>query len=285
MIDKLKAGLIALLPQHLISRTTYRLSRCRIPFVKNNLIRIYLRLFNIDLEDVREKDPYAYASWNAFFTRALKDEARPVDDDEQAIVSPVDGTISQLGYLHQGAILQAKGHHYSVEALLGDEETGAFYHDGAFITLYLSPQDYHRVHMPCDGTLTRMRHIPGRLYSVAPHTVNNIEGIFARNERVVSLFDTYAGSMALALVGAINVGAIETCWAGLITPPAGKAITDTQYDETDTVTIRKGNEMGRFNLGSTVILVFPRDAATWLEELQPGDRVLMGEKIGTFTSQ
>jgi phosphatidylserine decarboxylase len=285
MMDKLKAGLIALLPQHLISRATYRLSRCRIPFVKNNLIGIYLRLFNVDLEQARERDPYAYASWNAFFTRALKDEARPINVDEQAITSPVDGTISQLGYLRQGAILQAKGHNYSVEALLGDEETGAHFHDGAFITLYLSPRDYHRIHMPCDGTLTRMLHIPGRLYSVAPHTVENIEGIFARNERVVSLFDTQAGSLALALVGAINVGAIETCWAGLITPPAGKAITDTRYDDTETILIKKGDEMGRFNLGSTVILIFPRDAATWLEELQPGDRVLMGEKIGTFTSQ
>jgi phosphatidylserine decarboxylase len=285
MMDKLKAGLIALLPQHLISRATYRLSRCRIPFVKNNLIGIYLRLFNVDLEQARERDPYAYASWNAFFTRALKDEARPIDLDEQAITSPVDGTISQLGYLRQGAILQAKGHNYSVEALLGDEETGAHFHDGAFITLYLSPRDYHRIHMPCDGTLTRMLHIPGRLYSVAPHTVENIEGIFARNERVVSLFETQAGSMALALVGAINVGAIETCWAGLITPPAGKAIADTRYGEAETISIKKGDEMGRFNLGSTVILIFPRDAATWLEELQPGDRVLMGEKIGTFTSQ
>jgi phosphatidylserine decarboxylase len=285
MIDKLKAGLIALLPQHLISRITYRLSRCRIPFVKNNLIRIYLRLFDIDLEDVREKDPYAYASWNAFFTRALKEDARPIDTDEQAIVSPVDGTISQLGYLRQGAILQAKGHNYSVEALLGDEETGADFHDGAFITLYLSPLDYHRIHMPCDGTLTRMLHIPGRLYSVAPHTVNNIEGIFARNERVVSLFDTPAGSMALALVGAINVGAIETCWAGLITPPAGKAITDTHYDASEVINIRKGDEMGRFNLGSTVIVIFPRQSASWLEQLQPGDRVLMGQKIGNFTAE
>jgi phosphatidylserine decarboxylase len=285
MIDKLKAGLIALLPQHLISRITYRLSRCRIPFVKNNLIRIYLRLFNIGLEDVREKDPYAYASWNAFFTRALKEDARPVDTDEQAIVSPVDGTISQLGYLRQGTILQAKGHNYSVEALLGDEETGAHFHDGAFITLYLSPQDYHRIHMPCDGTLTRMLHIPGRLYSVAPHTVNNIEGIFARNERVVSLFDTPACSMALALVGAINVGAIETCWAGLITPPAGKAINDTHYDASEVINIRKGDEMGRFNLGSTVIVIFPRQSASWLEQLQPGDRVLMGQKIGNFTTE
>jgi phosphatidylserine decarboxylase len=284
MIDKLKAGLIALLPQHLISGITYRISRCRIPFVKNNLIRIYLSLFDIDLESAREKDPFAYASWNAFFTRALKDDARPVDPDEQAITSPVDGTISQLGYLRQGSILQAKGHNYSVDTLLGDEETGAHFHDGAFITLYLSPQDYHRIHMPCGGTLTRMLHIPGRLYSVAPHTVNNIEGIFARNERVVSLFETRAGAMALALVGAINVGAIETCWAGLITPPAGKAITDTHYGEADAITIKKGDEMGRFNLGSTVIVIFPRESATWLEQLQAGDRVVMGQKIGSFTT-
>jgi phosphatidylserine decarboxylase len=284
MIEKFKAILIAMLPQHLISRLVYRISRCRVPFVKNNLIRLYMRLFDIDLQDARERNPYAYASWNAFFTRSLNDNARPVDQDDDSIVSPVDGTISQLGYLEQGSILQAKGHYYSVETLLGNTELGERFHNGAFITLYLSPRDYHRIHMPFTGKLERMLHVPGRLFSVAPHTVNNIEGIFARNERVVSLFGSTKGPMALSLIGAINVGAIETCWAGLVTPPAGKVLTDTAYGGEEAISIDKGLEMGRFNLGSTVILIFPKDTAQWIEPLQPGDRVLMGQKIGTFTS-
>jgi phosphatidylserine decarboxylase len=284
MMEKFKASLIAMLPQHLISRLTYRISRCRVPFVKNNLIRLYLSLFDIDLRDARESNPYAYASWNAFFTRALNEDARPIDIDEDSIVSPVDGTISQLGYLEQGSILQAKGHYYSVEALVGNAELGERFHNGAFITVYLSPRDYHRIHMPCDGKLERMLHVPGRLFSVAPHTVNNIEGIFARNERVNSLFGTQRGPMFLSLVGAINVGAIETCWAGLVTPPAGKALADTAYGGEDAISMNKGQEMGRFNLGSTIILIFPRDTAQWIKQLKPGDRVLMGQKIGTFST-
>lgn len=283
MIERLKALLIAMLPQHLISRLVYRISRCRIPFVKNNLIRLYLSLFDINLDDARESNPYAYASWNAFFTRALNEDARPIDSDKDSIVSPVDGTISQLGYLEQGSILQAKGHYYSVEALVGNAELGEKFHNGAFITVYLSPRDYHRIHMPCDGKLQRMLHVPGRLFSVAPHTVNNIEGIFARNERVNSLFGAQQGPMFLSLVGAINVGAIETCWAGLVTPPAGKALTDTAYGGEDAIRMNKGQEMGRFNLGSTIILIFPENTAQWIEQLKPGDRVLMGQKIGTFS--
>ena len=280
MIDTLKAGFIAALPTHAISRIVYRLSRCRLPFIKNNLIRIYLKLFDIDLSEARESNPFAYSSWNAFFTRALRDDARPVAPDKAIITSPVDGTISQIGYLDNNQILQAKGHLYSVEALLGDQALGEAFTNGAFVTIYLSPRDYHRIHMPCDGRLNRMLHIPGRLYSVAPHTVNTIEGMFARNERVVSMFDTDSGSLALVLVGAINVGAIETTWAGLITPPTVKEQTDTVYAAQDQISIVKGQEMGRFNLGSTVILVFEKDRVKWLEGLKAGDRLLMGQAIG-----
>jgi phosphatidylserine decarboxylase len=280
MMDKLKAGFIALLPTHAISRIVFRLSRCRVPFVKNNLIRIYLRLFDIDLSQARESDPFAYSSWNAFFTRALRDDARPVDPDSNAIVSPVDGTISQIGYLDDRQIVQAKGHYYSVEALLGDQALGDEYKNGAFVTIYLSPRDYHRIHMPCSGKLQRMLHIPGRLYSVAPHTVNTIEGMFAKNERVVTLFDTDCGSLSLTLVGAINVGAIETIWAGLVTPPAGREVSDISYDIKEQLHIEKGHEMGRFNLGSTVILVFQENQVKWLDTLKPGDRLLMGQLIG-----
>ena len=280
MIDRLKAGFIAILPTHAISRIVYRLSRCRVPFVKNNLIRIYLSLFDIDLSQARESDPFAYSSWNAFFTRALKDDVRPVDTDDKAIVSPVDGTISQIGCIDDNQIFQAKGHYYSVEALLADHALGGTFRNGAFITIYLSPRDYHRIHMPCSGKLNRMLHIPGRLYSVAPHTVNTIEGMFSKNERVVSLFDSANGSMALALVGAINVGAIETIWAGLVTPPAASQMSDLSYSPEDQIHIAKGEEMGRFNLGSTVILLFQEHQVKWLENLKTGDCLLMGQAIG-----
>jgi phosphatidylserine decarboxylase len=282
LIDWLKARLISLLPQHLISRIVLRISRCRSPFIKNNLIRLYTSLFEIDLSDARETDPLAYASWNAFFTRALKTEARPIDPSDEVLTSPVDGTISQIGYLREDSIFQAKGHEYSAQALVGDSQLGDAYADGAFITIYLSPRDYHRIHMPYAGTLRRMLHVPGRLFSVAPHTVNNIEGLFARNERVNSIFENDIGPMFVSLVGAINVGAIETCWAGLVTPPAGKKLTDTHYYEEDTpIFLEKGQEMGRFNLGSTVILLLPRDRIEWLEALKPGSTLRMGQALAT----
>ncbi len=281
MIDWLKARLISLLPQHLISRLVLRISRCRSPFIKNNLIRLYTSLFEIDLSDARETDPLAYASWNAFFTRGLKPEARPVDPSEKVLTSPVDGTISQIGYLKADSIFQAKGHEYSAQALVGNEELGQAFEDGAFITIYLSPRDYHRIHMPYAGTLRRMLHVPGRLFSVAPHTVNNIEGLFARNERVNSIFENDIGPMFISLVGAINVGAIETCWAGLVTPPAGKELTDVHYQDDAPIHLEKGQEMGRFNLGSTVILLLPRDRIEWLDSLRPGSTVRMGQALAT----
>ena len=280
MIDSIKAGLIALLPTHVISRIVFRLSRCRVPFVKNNLIRIYLSLFDIDLSQARESNPFAYSSWNAFFTRSLRDDARPIDQDDNIIVSPVDGTISQIGYIDDNQILQAKGHYYSAEALLADETLGHEFRNGAFITIYLSPRDYHRIHMPCTGVLQRMLHIPGRLYSVAPHTVNTIKGMFAKNERVISLFNSSCGDIALSLVGAINVGAIETTWAGLVTPPMGHSISDISYPPEEQAHLAKGQEMGRFNLGSTVILLFQENQVKWLDTLKAGDRLLMGQAIG-----
>ena len=240
-------------------------------------------MFHIDLTDAREADPYAYASWNAFFTRSLKTEARPVDESKDMLTSPVDGTISQIGYLQADSILQAKGHDFSAEALMGDKALGAQFRDGAFITIYLSPRDYPRIHMPYEGRLTRMLHVPGRLFSVAPHTVNNIEGLFARNERVNAIFENDIGPMAVSLVGAINVGAIETCWAGLVTPPAGKQLVDTTYDEDPPILLEKGQEMGRFNLGSTVILLFPKDRVEWLSHFAAGDHLRMGEAIASIS--
>ena len=277
--DRLKASLIRLLPAHALSRLVYRLSRCRLPWVKNALIDLYLRLFDIDLSEARESDPHAYASWNAFFTRALRDDARPVDSAPEAIVSPVDGRVSEIGSLEGDRVLQAKGRHYSLQALIGDEADARPYADGRFATVYLSPRDYHRIHMPCRGRLRRMRYIPGRLFSVAPHTVNAIDALFARNERVVCHFDTKAGPMTVVLVGAVNVGAMETCWHGPVTPPYGREVQEWDYADRELV-LDKGQELGRFNLGSTVILLFPRDRAEWLDGLHAGSRVRMGERIG-----
>ncbi|RMG58240.1 MAG: phosphatidylserine decarboxylase [Gammaproteobacteria bacterium] len=279
LADRLKAGVIALLPAHLVSRLVYRLSRCRLPWVKNALIGLYIRLFDIDMSEARESSPFAYANWNAFFTRALREDARPVDPAPEAIVSPVDGRISELGALSGERILQAKGRDYSLAALVGKESDSRPYENGHFITLYLSPRDYHRIHMPCRGRLRSMRYIPGRLFSVAPHTVRSIDSIFARNERVVCHFETDSGPMAVVLVGAINVGSMETCWHGPVTPPYGREVREWHYDDREIV-LEKGQELGRFNLGSTVIVLFGPDQARWRNDLHAGSRVLMGQRIG-----
>ncbi len=194
----------------------------------------------------------------------------------------MDGTVSAIGPLDDTRVLQAKGRDYSLVELLGGERNATPYRNGHFATLYLSPRDYHRIHMPLGGTLTRMTYVPGRLFSVAPHTVETIPRLFARNERVVAHFDTDLGPMAVVLVGAINVAAIETVWAGLITPPAGKTIRETEYPDQGESAVRldRGAELGRFNMGSTVILIFPRGVMEWDGKLVTGSPLRMGEAIG-----
>jgi len=277
-LDKLKAFIFYALPHHFISRVVFYLTRIKSPKAIP-VIRWFIKSFNVDMSDAVNPDPTSYISFNEFFIRPLAAGARPLCDEEH-IASPVDGTVSQAGKIQDGAIFQAKGQSYSANLLLGNEPNlkDAF-KEGHFTTIYLAPYNYHRIHMPCDGTLKQMIHIPGRLFSVAPWTVKSVPGLFARNERVVCIFDTAHGPLAMVLVGAINVAAIETVWGGLITPPQGKKISAQRY-ENRKIAIKKGDEMGRFNMGSTVILLTGSNIK-WLEKMQHGQTLKMGEAIAT----
>lgn len=272
-----------LLPQRLLTRLTYRLTRVRTPWFKNALIQQVARKFRVNLSEALEPNSRAYPDFNAFFTRALKPGARPIAPGDRVVCCPVDGAVSQIGLADSDTLLQAKGRRFSLTALLGgDTERARLFQGGAFATLYLSPRDYHRIHMPLAGRLREMVHIPGKLFSVSPLTTRMVPDLFARNERVAALFDTPAGPMALVLVGAINVASIETVWAGAITPPLGKTIRNWSYPPNGDGAVRldKGAEMGRFNMGSTVIVLFGQEAVRWEQEIQPGATVRMGQRLG-----
>jgi len=276
LTDYLKSGALYALPHHFISRIVFKLTRIKSPLVPK-VIKIFSQAFKVDLNEAINPDPKSYSTFNEFFTRELKPELRPLADTQ--IISPVDGTISQFGDIKNGLVMQAKGIDYSLDKLLGNNPgRTAKYENGQFITIYLSPRDYHRIHMPCTGTLIEQTHVPGRLFSVAKHTVNTVKGIFARNERVIASFDTEHGPMAMILVGAINVAAIETVWHGLITPPKGETITSKNYNGKD-ILIEKGNEMGRFNMGSTVILLFENGAPKLSESLNVNQALRLGEAL------
>jgi len=283
MIDRLRNLPQYLLPQRLLTRLIYRLTRIRTPWFKNALIRGFTQYFRVDRTEVLEPEPCAYADFNAFFTRALKPDARPIAAGDRVVCCPVDGTVSQIGVAQADGLLQAKGQTFSLTALLGgDSERARPFQGGAFATLYLSPRDYHRIHLPFTGQLREMVHIPGTLFSVSPLTTRVVPELFARNERVATLFDTVAGPMALVLVGAINVASIETVWAGVITPPLGKTIRHWRYPlhGADAVSIHQGMEIGRFNMGSTVIVLFGPEAVCWESALQAGTTVQMGQRLG-----
>ena len=272
-----------LLPQRWLTRLTYRATRVRVPWFKNALIRGFARGFGVNLDEALDPNPQAYPDFNAFFTRPLKPEARPLASGDRVVCCPVDGAVSQVGVAQADRLLQAKGRTFSLAALLGgDAERARPFQDGAFATLYLSPRDYHRIHMPLTGRLREMVHVPGALFSVSPLTARMVPDLFARNERVVTLFDTSVGPMALVLVGAINVASIETVWAGAITPPLGAAIRRWNYPPNGAGAVRldKGAEMGRFNMGSTVILLFGAGAVCWEAAIQPGAPVRMGQGLG-----
>jgi len=276
LTDYLKSGALYALPHHLISRSVFKLTRIKSPLVPK-AIQMFSSAFNVDLDEAINPDPKSYSTFNEFFTRELKPGLRPIANTK--IVSPVDGTISEFGDIKNGLILQAKGIDYSLDKLLGENNSRSDkYKDGQFITIYLSPRDYHRIHMPCSGTLVEQTHVPGRLFSVAKHTVNTVKGIFARNERVIASFETEYGSMAMILVGAINVAAIETVWHGLITPPKGETVTSKNYNGKD-ISIEKGKEMGCFNMGSTVILLFENGAPKLKDDLEVDQTLKLGEAL------
>jgi len=237
----------------------------------------------VDLSIAAENDPDRFIHFNDFFIRQLRSDARTIDQAPDSIVSPVDGMISQIGAIEHDRVVQAKGEYFSLSTLLGGDEALALnFTDGEFSTLYLSPRDYHRIHMPVDGRLKKMIYVPGKLFAVNQRTVRHVPNLFARNERVITLFETQAGPMALIMVGAIFVGSMETVWhERTITPPYGKAIQTWDYD--GDLLLKKGEEMGRFNMGSTVILLFGKDRVHLDDQRFAGKPVQMGQAIGKIT--
>ncbi|HEX8757445.1 MAG TPA: archaetidylserine decarboxylase [Steroidobacteraceae bacterium] len=270
-----------LLPQHLLSRQVHRLARCRVKPVKNALIGAFVRHFRPDMSDAADPQPHDYPSFNAFFTRSLRPGSRPCEPDPRALACPVDGTVSQIGQLDGRRMLQAKGHDYSVEALLGGEGAWAErFAGGSFATLYLAPYDYHRIHMPAAATLKASWFIPGKLFSVNAVTAAAVPGLFARNERVVCAFEEGPLAFALALVGALFVGSIATVWHGDVTPCSPRRAKQLPVDTGHApVRLQRGAELGRFNMGSTVILLLPPGAARWAPQLAPGSPVRVGQTI------
>jgi phosphatidylserine decarboxylase len=279
LIEKLFAGIQYLLPHHLLSRLVHAFMRVRLPAVKNLQIGVIGGLAGVDWSESKIPDASGFEHFNAFFTRELKPGARPLDEDPQSLICPSDGRISECGRITTDRILQAKGKHYSVRTLLADDSASSAFTNGFFHTIYLSPRDYHRVHMPAGGKLQRMIHVPGRLFSVAPYTVRQVPDLFARNERVVSIFETANGPMALVLVGAMLVSSMETVWSGVVTPPRGRKIARGDWSRRDIV-LERGAEMGRFNMGSTVILLLPPSAVSAMDHYESGDAVVVGQRLG-----
>ncbi|MGQ7245733.1 archaetidylserine decarboxylase [Halomonas sp. V046] len=270
------------LPHHLISRLVGRLAECRVTWLKNALIKAFIRQFKVDMSQAVETDYRVYPTFNAFFTRALEADARPLED---GLLCPADGTLSQWGDIDRGQLIQAKGHRFSVSDLLGGDPLKATeYASGSFATVYLSPKDYHRVHMPLAGTLTEMVYVPGRIFSVNSATAEQVPNLFARNERLVCHFDTEHGPMVMVLVGAMIVAAIETVWSGQVTPLSGK-VERIRFNTP--VHLDKGQEMGRFKLGSTVVMAFTQRVNFDAIDNAPGDAaaVRMGQRLGAEPGQ
>lgn len=269
------------LPHHTLSRLIGYLAECQTPWFKNRLIAWFIKRYQVNMSEALLEDPSAYRHFNDFFTRSLKDNARPLDNSEKAVLSPADGAISQLGNIEHGRIFQAKGHSFSLLELLGgDAERAAPFMGGSFSTVYLSPKDYHRVHMPLTGILREMVYIPGRLFSVNQTTAAHVPELFARNERVACIFDTEHGPMAVVLVGAMIVASIETVWAGLVTPPRRSLRTyDYSQAARQPITLEKGAELGLFKLGSTAIVLFGPNHVTWDPALQQNSAVQVGQSL------
>ncbi len=274
-----KLALQYILPHRLLSRIVFHATRWTWRPWKNFLIGRIVRHYHVDMSDAAQTDPFAYPHFNAFFTRPLRDGTRPGPTDPRGIACPCDGYVSRAGAIDAGCIVQAKGRDFSVTELLADADAASVYSDGQFLTMYLSPRDYHRVHMPLDGTLVRTTHVPGRIFSVAPFTVAAIPRLFARNERLACHFEGPCGPFAVVMVGAMLVSSISTVWGGLTIPPYAHAI---RHEDCRPRAIRLARQapMGQFNMGSSVILLLP--AGTRLDALQPGVPARMGQSVGLF---
>lgn len=285
MLSKLNVRLQFVLPHHLISRFVGAITRIRWRPFKNAFTAIFVAGYKPDLSDAVNPDPYAYEHFNAFFTRALKPGARPLAGDASTLVSPVDGTMSQSGSIERNLILQAKGWHYTLETLLAGAapEWAPRLAGGSFATIYLAPYNYHRIHMPVDGTLKDAWYVPGRLFSVSAIAAREVENLFARNERVVLLFEGAAGPFAVILVGALNVGSMDTIWHGTVAPRRPRVVTQLPLPAGPARHLARGEEVGRFNMGSTVILLFGAGAVE-LERIASGATMRLGQALGRIRS-
>ncbi len=277
MPDSFAVSLQYLLPKQALTVLAGKIASARAGWLTTALVRAFVSHYRVDMAEAEQPDPAAYPTFNAFFTRALRPGARPIAAAD--LVCPVDGAMSQFGAIERDQIFQAKGHHYSTTALVGgDSALAARFQDGHFATIYLSPRDYHRIHMPCAGRLTRMVHVPGALFSVNPATALGVPGLFARNERVVCVFEGAHGPFVMVLVGATIVGSMATVWHGLVNPPRTGVLRHWDYAEGE-VTLQKGEEMGRFQLGSTVVLLLPKRPLRFNGGWAPAGPVRLGEAM------
>ena len=282
MSDRLSVLPQYFLPKQALTQLMGRLANLQAGSTTTAVIKWFIQRYQVDMSEAANPDPAAYPSFNAFFTRALRPGARPLAQADW--ICPVDGAISQLGPIQGEQIFQAKGHHYSTQALVGgDAQLAAQFQDGNFATIYLSPRDYHRIHMPCAGKLLRMIHVPGELFSVNPTTARGVPGLFARNERVVCVFEGPFGPFVMVLVGATIVGSMATVWHGIVNPPRIGKIREWDYAQQD-VQLAQGAEMGRFLLGSTIVLLTPKSDMQFNTEWQTAKPVRLGETMATQTT-
>ncbi len=278
MSDRLAVLPQYMMPKQLLTVLAGKFANARLGGLTTAVIRRFVARYGVNMQEAANPDIASYASFNEFFTRPLREGARPFAQAE--FICPVDGAISQFGPIERDNIFQAKGHSYTTTALVGgDAELAAQFEDGSFATLYLSPKDYHRIHMPCAGRLRRMIHVPGELFSVNPTTARGVPGLFARNERVVCVFDTESGPFVLTLVGATIVGSMATVWHGMVNPPRPGKVREWHYDGKE-IALEKGQEMGRFLLGSTVVMLFPKDTLSFNPEWQATKPIRLGEAMG-----
>lgn len=278
--DRLFVGLQRLLPARWLGRLVYRVSRSRVPWLRDALVRGFIRLYDIDLEELEDPRPAAYEHLNAFFTRALRPGARPLDPDPDVLLCPADGTLEEIGVLDADRLIQAKRFRYPVAGLLAERpETVSQFTGGGFATVYLAPHNYHRVHMPAAGRIVSMTHVPGRRWAVNRRTARTIPGLFAANERLVCHCEGAAGAFVVVLVGALNVSSISTAWAGELPTPESPRRWHYAPDD-PSVRLARGDLLGQFNLGSTVILLTPPGTVRWGAALQPGQMVRVGQRLG-----
>ena len=278
--DRLFAALQYLLPKHALSRLIYAITRSETRWIRNTFLRIFLNGYRINMAEAAQPDPFAYRTFNEFFTRALRSGVRPIAPETDIIVSPVDGTLSQCGEIADNLLVQAKGHYYSLQELLaGDAEAAAAYRGGSFACIYLAPYNYHRIHMPYAGTARDNVYVPGELFSVNASTARAVPRVFARNERLICDFTTAVGRMAVILVGALHVGSIETVHCGEVNPPPRRRKAPVRIPKGVGQNFAKGEELGRFNMGSTVVLLFERNRIVWEPTLVSDATVQLGRPI------